>query len=68
MVALLVAPIAWAWGSIWSRDRDLPEPFMTAAAQMLVGSVMDAGGRPGARRAHARVPTLRPTLALLYLV
>ena len=24
--AVLVAPIAWAYGSIWSRGRDLPEP------------------------------------------
>ena len=26
--AILVAPVAWAWGSIWSRGRDLPEPFI----------------------------------------
>ncbi|NLW95817.1 MAG: drug/metabolite exporter YedA [Xanthomonadaceae bacterium] len=37
LVALLVATIAWAYGSIWSRGRDLPQPFMAAAAQMLCG-------------------------------
>ncbi|TYT27046.1 drug/metabolite exporter YedA [Luteimonas viscosa] len=37
LVALLVAAIAWAYGSIWSRGRDLPSPFMSAAAQMLCG-------------------------------
>ena len=37
MLALLVATIAWSFGSIWSRGRDLPSPFMTAAAQMLCG-------------------------------
>ena len=42
LVCLVIAPIAWAWGSIWSRDQDLPEPFMSAAGQMLVGSVLDA--------------------------
>jgi drug/metabolite transporter (DMT)-like permease len=38
-IAVLVAPIAWAWGSIWSRGRDLPDPFVSAGAQMLLASV-----------------------------
>ena len=37
---LLVAPVGWAFGSVWSRGRDLPSPFMAAAGQMLCGSVM----------------------------
>ncbi len=46
LVCLVIAPIAWAWGSIWSRDQDLPQPFMSAAGQMLTGSVwmLDRGG------------------------
>jgi len=40
LVALIVATVAWAFGSIWSRGRDLPSPFMTAAAQMLVGGAV----------------------------
>ena len=39
LVALLVASIAWSYGSIWSRGRDLPSPFMAASAQMLCGGV-----------------------------
>lgn len=39
LVALLVASIAWSYGSIWSRGRDLPSPFMAAAAQMLCGGL-----------------------------
>ena len=35
LVALLVAPVAWAFGSIWSRGRDLPSPFMTAYMWLL---------------------------------
>ena len=67
-IAVLVAPIAWAWGSIWSRGRDLPEPFMSAATQMLVGSVMSlAVGLALGERIQA-VPALAPTLAMLYLV
>ena len=33
--ALLVATIAWAFGSIWSRHQDMPEGSMNVAAQML---------------------------------
>jgi len=40
LVMLLVAPIAWAYGSVWSRGRDLPSPFMTAAAQMACGGIL----------------------------
>ncbi len=39
LLALLVAPLAWAFGSIWSRGRDLPSPFMAAAAQMICGGM-----------------------------
>src|SRR5688572_30548489 len=39
MIALLIAPVAWAWGSIWSRGLDLPSPFMSAAGQMLCGAI-----------------------------
>lgn len=40
LLALLIAPLAWSFGSIWSRGRDLPSPFMTAAAQMLCGGAL----------------------------
>ena len=67
LVALLVAPVAWAFGSIWSRGRDLPSPFMTAAAQMLVGGVLItlAGLLLGER--FDGMPTVGGTLAVAYL-
>ena len=40
LIALLIAPIAWAYGSIWSRERDLPSPFMSAAGQMICGGAV----------------------------
>ena len=40
LIALLIASIAWSFGSIWSRGRDLPSPFMAAAGQMLCGGVV----------------------------
>jgi len=36
----LIAPIGWAFGSVWARGLDLPGPFMTAAGQMICGGVL----------------------------
>ena len=68
LVLLLIAPIAWAFGSVWSRGRDLPSPFMSAAAQMLCGGVMlvALGLALGERLPAA--PTTHGTVALVYLV
>lgn len=68
LIALLIAPVAWAFGSVWSRGRDLPSPFMSAAGQMLCGGAMMlvAGGLLGER--VQAVPTTHGTLAVLYLV
>jgi drug/metabolite transporter (DMT)-like permease len=68
LVCLVVAPLAWAWGSIWSRDRDLPAPFMSAACQMMLGSVwmLVAALLHGER--FAGVPAWSATAAMLYLV
>jgi drug/metabolite transporter (DMT)-like permease len=68
MLALLVATLSWAFGSVWSRDRDLAAPFMNTAAQMLCGGVMmGVLGLVLGERMH-EVPALKPTLALLYLI
>lgn len=67
LVALVVATIAWAFGSIWSRGRDLPSPFMTAAAQMLVGGVaMLVAGWIIGERFHG-MPSLKGWLSVAYL-
>jgi drug/metabolite transporter (DMT)-like permease len=68
LVCLVVAPLAWAWGSIWSRDLDLPGPFMSASGQMLCGSawMLFAAVVHGER--FAAVPSLGATAAMLYLV
>ncbi len=68
LVALLVASIAWAFGSIWSRGRDLPSPFMGAAAQMLCGGVvMCVVGMLLGERFHG-MPTTTGLAAFAYLV
>lgn len=38
--AILLAPIAWALGSVWSRRLSLPPKLMGTAAQMVCGGVV----------------------------
>lgn len=66
-LALLTATASWAFGSIWSKRQDMPEPMMSTAAQMLTGgaaltvlALLNGQGIPAA-------PTLRATMALVYL-
>jgi drug/metabolite transporter (DMT)-like permease len=42
-VALLVAPMLWAAGSIWSHGRDLPDAWMSTALQMVLGGTVLTG-------------------------
>ena len=39
-IALLIAPIGWAYGSMLSRDLDLPKGLMLSATQMLAGGAL----------------------------
>ncbi|TKR30515.1 drug/metabolite exporter YedA [Luteimonas gilva] len=68
LIALLIAPLAWSFGSVWSRGRDLPSPFMTAAAQMLCGGalMLIAGFAIGERM--TAWPSLKATLSVGYLL
>ena len=68
LIALVIATIAWSFGSVWSRGRDLASPFMTAAAQMLCGGVaMLAIALASGERLHA-VPSAAGIAAFAYLV
>ena len=68
LACLVIAPLAWAWGSIWSRDQDLPQPFMSAAGQMLVGAAWLVGAALlHGERLHG-MPSWQATTAMLYLV
>lgn len=37
-LALLLAPLCWAFGSVWSRRQAMPEIWMGTAIQMLAGA------------------------------
>ena len=68
LVALLVAAIAWSFGSIWSRGRDLPSPFMASAAQMLCGglAMCIVGALAGER--FQGMPSTQGLAAFAYLI
>jgi drug/metabolite transporter (DMT)-like permease len=67
-VALLVATVSWAFGSMWSRHLDLPAGLSAPAAQMLAGGglLLLAAALTGEVVPRAIPP--RPLLALAYLV
>jgi drug/metabolite transporter (DMT)-like permease len=67
LMLLLIAPIAWAFGSVWSRGRDLPAPFMTAAGQMICGGMMLVPLGLLMGEGMPTAPTVLGTGALLYL-
>ncbi|TWI01811.1 drug/metabolite transporter (DMT)-like permease [Luteimonas cucumeris] len=68
LVALLIAPLAWAFGSIWSRGRDMPSPFMSASGQMLCGGAMMLAAGFATGESFDGVPTLKGMLAVAYLM
>jgi drug/metabolite transporter (DMT)-like permease len=67
-IALLIAPVSWAFGSIWSQRLPLPEGLMASAAQMIAGGVLliVLGLVVGER--ITRVPGPQPLLALAFLI
>lgn len=67
LIALIIAPIAWSWGSVWSQGKDMPSPFMAAAAQMLCGGVILLVASTLFGERMAGMPTLHGTLAAAYL-
>jgi drug/metabolite transporter (DMT)-like permease len=68
MIALLVSSIAWSYGSIWSRGRDLPTPLMAAASQMLWGGVFMVLTGAFTGEGFTAMPTPHAWAACWYLV
>lgn len=67
-LALLAAPAAWAFGSVWSRGRDMPAPWMNTAAQMLVGGLMLCLISVLRGEAPPHAPSAQALGALAYLI
>ena len=66
-IALLVAAMSWAFGSVWSRRQDMPAGPMNTAAQMLCASVALLLLGFGSGEHLPAHPTLRATAAVVYL-
>ncbi|MFY8206989.1 MAG: drug/metabolite exporter YedA [Arenimonas sp.] len=67
LLCVIAAPLGWAWGSMWSKGRDLPDSLVLSAWQMAIGSVISLliGFGIGERFTH--VPGPEATAAMLYL-
>lgn len=66
-MALIVASISWAFGSVWSSRQDMPPAAMNTAAQMLVaGLVLTVVGLLGGERI-VQMPAANAIWALAYL-
>ena len=68
LVAWLIASLAWSFGSIWSRGRDLPSPFMASAAQMLCGGVAMCIVGVALGERFQGVPSAQAIAAFCYLI
>ncbi|WP_437924290.1 drug/metabolite exporter YedA [Sorangium sp. So ce291] len=65
---IVLAPVAWALGSLYSRTTPLPDGPMAVAAEMLSGGAVMLGISALAGEQLAAAPSSRSLLALAYLV
>lgn len=64
---LILAPMSWALGSVWSRRLPMPKGMMSSAAQMITGgAVLSLAGLFQLDR--LQTPTPKATLALVFLI
>ena len=66
-IALIVAAAAWAFGSVWSKRRNMPPAAMNTAAQMLTGGVLLLVFALTIGERWPAAPTPHASLALVYL-
>jgi drug/metabolite transporter (DMT)-like permease len=66
-IALVAAPLAWAFGSVWSKHQDMPGAWMSTAAQMLTGAAALGVITLAMGESWPDAPSTRATLALVYL-
>jgi drug/metabolite transporter (DMT)-like permease len=67
-IAILIAPIAWALGSVWSRRLPLPPKLMGTAAQMLCGGLIMLLVSAVLGERVSAAPSGKALAALLYLM
>lgn len=67
-VALFIAPIAWAFGSIWSKRLPMPKGMMSSAAEMLVAGAVFFVISLALGEHMTGTPSSRSIGALVYLI
>ncbi len=68
-LALLLAPLTWAYGSIWGRHHsDMPQGLMATATQMLSAGAMMLVTSMALGERMTRMPDARGLGAFVYLV
>ena len=67
LLCVLAAPLGWAWGSMWSKGRDLPDSLALSAWQMAIGSVISLAIGFSIGERFTQVPGVQATIAMLYL-
>ncbi len=68
MALVLIAPMFWAFGSVWGRRLDLPSVWMATAGQLLAGGVILLVLGPLRGERITEIPPLGAWLALGYLI
>ncbi len=67
-IALICATIGWAFGSVWSKHQNMPQPMMSAAVQMFCGGItLSAVGLIRGEHIDA-MPSTTAIAALIYLI
>lgn len=67
--ALIIGPLCWAFGSVWSRKLSMPQGLMSAAGQMLGGSLcLLLISALVFRENMTAMPSTSSLLAVLYLI
>lgn len=67
-IVLLIAPICWAFGSIWSQHVALPKGAMASAAQLLCGGALLLIVGLGSGEHITRFPPAPAIWAMLFLI
>lgn len=67
-IVLLIAPICWAFGSVWSQHLSLPRGAVGSAAQLLCGGVLLLIVGMGSGERITQFPTAQAIWAMLFLI
>ena len=65
---VIIAPMFWAFGSVWGSRLDQPQPAMAAAAQFVTGGIALLALAPLRGERLEAMPNTTSLLALAYLI